>query len=216
MNASAEPDLVARRGRRSPLKPSPRQRQLPRLCVADDGSRASAGIATRFVTGYLYDAALDGAPPRRAPDADEAAEPEYAARRLHARWLRLPARCGWVAFGPTNSLMGGSQLIRRRGARPAQATPISAAGSAGPSLRRLTATVQVRRVGHGPPCSPRAGARLTERALRLNTEQMVQLTDPDLDRSSALADRTRRDVLVALGQRIWHLQAQPGMSLTGL
>ncbi|MEJ8848271.1 metalloregulator ArsR/SmtB family transcription factor [Variovorax rhizosphaerae] len=48
---------------------------------------------------------------------------------------------------------------------------------------------------------------------------MVQLSDPNLDLVfTALADRTRRDVLVALGQRDLSISelAQPhGMSLTG-
>lgn len=79
------------------------------------------GIATRFVSGYLYDAALDTA----AQDSEEGTT-VTGAGATHA-WLHayLPG-AGWVAFDPTNNLMGGAQLIRVGVARdPAQAAPIS-------------------------------------------------------------------------------------------
>ena len=75
------------------------------------------GFATRFVSGYLYDPALDG---RGAPA--EAVGAGYT----HA-WLQayLPG-AGWVPFDPTNNLLGGTQLIRVGVARdPSQAAPIS-------------------------------------------------------------------------------------------
>lgn len=74
------------------------------------------GIATRFVSGYLYDPALDG-----AEGADIT-----GAGSTHA-WLQayLPG-AGWVPFDPTNNLLGGNQLIRVGVARdPAQAPPIA-------------------------------------------------------------------------------------------
>jgi transglutaminase-like putative cysteine protease len=74
------------------------------------------GIATRFVSGYLYDPALDGA------DGDDT----VGAGATHA-WLQayLPG-AGWVPFDPTNNLLGGNQLIRVGVARdPAQAAPIA-------------------------------------------------------------------------------------------
>ncbi|MDP3822919.1 MAG: transglutaminase family protein [Burkholderiales bacterium] len=74
------------------------------------------GIATRFVSGYLYDPALDGG------DADDTA----GAGATHA-WLQayLPG-AGWVPFDPTNNLLGGNQLIRVGVARdPSQAAPIA-------------------------------------------------------------------------------------------
>jgi len=77
------------------------------------------GVATRFVSGYIYDAALDKA----APKSGEAVT---GAGTTHA-WLQayLPG-AGWVAFDPTNNLMGSGQLIRVGVARdPAQAAPIS-------------------------------------------------------------------------------------------
>jgi transglutaminase-like putative cysteine protease len=74
------------------------------------------GIATRFVSGYLYDPALDG-----GADAGT-----VGAGSTHA-WLQayLPG-AGWVPFDPTNNLVGGNQLIRVGVARdPSQAAPIA-------------------------------------------------------------------------------------------
>jgi transglutaminase-like putative cysteine protease len=78
------------------------------------------GVAARFVSGYLYDAALD--PGRATGDASAIS----GAGSTHA-WLQvyLPG-AGWVAYDPTNNLMGGAQLIRVGVARdPASATPLS-------------------------------------------------------------------------------------------
>lgn len=74
------------------------------------------GIATRFVSGYLYDPALDGGIETGTVGAGS----------THA-WLQayLPG-AGWVPFDPTNNLLGGNQLIRVGVARdPSQAAPIS-------------------------------------------------------------------------------------------
>ncbi len=74
------------------------------------------GIAARFVSGYLYDPALD--------DANGSAM--VGAGATHA-WLQayLPG-VGWVPFDPTNNLLGGNQLIRVGVARdPSQAAPIA-------------------------------------------------------------------------------------------
>ena len=72
------------------------------------------GMAARFVSGYLYDPALD-------PAAQTAGKPAtLGAGSTHA-WLQciLPG-AGWVPFDPTNNLRAGTaQLIRvGRGARP--------------------------------------------------------------------------------------------------
>jgi transglutaminase-like putative cysteine protease len=98
------------------------------------------GIATRFVSGYLYDPALDGADP---------AEPGamVGAGATHA-WLQayLPG-AGWVPFDPTNNLLGGNELIRVGVARdPSQAAPIAGSwfGEAGAYLG-MTVNVVVHR-----------------------------------------------------------------------
>lgn len=79
------------------------------------------GIATRFVSGYLYDPVLD------ASAAQQPGESIVGAGTTHA-WMQayLPG-AGWVAFDPTNNLMGsGGHLLRVGVARdPSQAAPIS-------------------------------------------------------------------------------------------
>ncbi|HMC14301.1 MAG TPA: transglutaminase family protein [Albitalea sp.] len=95
------------------------------------------GVATRFVSGYLYDPALDGS------DAGST----VGAGATHA-WLQayLPG-AGWVPFDPTNNFLGGNQLIRVGVARdPAQAAPISGSwyGDADAYVG-MEASVQVRR-----------------------------------------------------------------------
>ena len=73
----------------------------------------SLGLAARFVTGYLYDPALDG----EGPGLE-------GAGATHA-WVQvyLPG-AGWVEFDPTNGLIGGTHLIRVGVARdPRQAVP---------------------------------------------------------------------------------------------
>lgn len=78
------------------------------------------GVATRFVSGYLYDDALD------TGEAGAAESGVTGAGSTHG-WLQayLPG-AGWIAFDPTNNLMGSAQLIRVGVARdPALAPPIS-------------------------------------------------------------------------------------------
>ncbi|HSI60521.1 MAG TPA: transglutaminase family protein [Ideonella sp.] len=104
------------------------------------------GIASRFVSGYLYDPALDD-----DADGDGLPATTVGAGSTHA-WLQtyLPG-AGWVPFDPTNNLLGGNQLIRVGVARdPAQAAPISGSwyGPADAYLG-MEATVLVRRVGRG-------------------------------------------------------------------
>jgi transglutaminase-like putative cysteine protease len=74
----------------------------------------SLGLAARFVTGYLYDPALDGA-----------GHGLSGAGSTHA-WVQvyLPG-AGWVEFDPTNGLVGGPHLIPVGVARdPRQAIPL--------------------------------------------------------------------------------------------
>ena len=95
------------------------------------------GVATRFVSGYLYDPALDGGGPSQT----------LGAGFTHA-WLQayLPG-AGWVPFDPTNNLLGGTSLIRVGIARdPSQAAPISGSwyGETGDYLG-MTVNVAVQR-----------------------------------------------------------------------
>jgi transglutaminase-like putative cysteine protease len=108
------------------------------LLMIEAGRRL--GIATRFVSGYLYDPALDGG----AEDGDL-----QGAGFTHA-WLQayLPG-AGWVPFDPTNNLLGSNQLIRVGVARdPAQAPPISGSWYGKPdAYDGMDVSVQVRRLG---------------------------------------------------------------------
>ncbi|MEQ8604279.1 MAG: transglutaminase family protein [Marivibrio sp.] len=98
----------------------------------------SLGMAARFVTGYLYDPALDGG----------AAAGVIGAGTTHA-WCQiyLPGS-GWTEFDPTNGRYGGGNLIRiGAGRTPEQVKPIEGsyfgpADAAGP----MTVEVSVRRV----------------------------------------------------------------------
>jgi transglutaminase-like putative cysteine protease len=97
------------------------------------------GVAARFVSGYLYDPALDGAAQGRGDVVGSGS--------THA-WLQayLPG-AGWVPFDPTNNLLASAQLIRVGVARdPRLAAPISGTwyGPADAYLG-MDASVQVRR-----------------------------------------------------------------------
>lgn len=73
------------------------------------------GMAARFVSGYLYDPALDG--------GDE--QDLVGSGATHA-WLQvyLPG-AGWAPFDPTNAVFGGQSLIRVAFARePRLAAPV--------------------------------------------------------------------------------------------
>lgn len=75
----------------------------------------SVGLAARFISGYLYDPAIDG------EDSEV-----VGAGATHA-WceIYLPG-AGWIEFDPTNGSYGGHNLVRVAVARePRQAIPIS-------------------------------------------------------------------------------------------
>jgi len=98
------------------------------------------GIATRFVSGYLYDPALDD-------DDAEATGGEsgvVGAGSTHA-WLQayLPG-AGWLPFDPTNNLLGGNTLIRVGVARDPQQAPPIAGTWFGPRDAYLGMDVQIR------------------------------------------------------------------------
>jgi len=95
------------------------------------------GLAARFVSGYLYDPKLDSGEGVGI----------VGAGATHA-WLQvfIPGS-GWVPFDPTNSIFGGSSLIRVAYARdPSQAPPVAGTwfGASGDYLG-LTVDVKVRR-----------------------------------------------------------------------
>lgn len=93
------------------------------------------GLGARFVSGYLYDPALDGG----------TADGTTGAGATHA-WVDvyLPG-AGWVEYDPTNGLIGSSSLIRVAVARePGQAIPIAGSftGNTG-DFQGLTVEVSV-------------------------------------------------------------------------
>lgn len=93
------------------------------------------GLAARFVTGYLYD-----------PAVDDASYEMTGAGFTHA-WVQiyLPG-AGWVEFDPTNGGVGGHNLVPIAVARePAQAIPVSGTFfGAGNDYLGLAVSVEVR------------------------------------------------------------------------
>ncbi len=83
----------------------------------------SLGFGARFITGYLYDPALDG-----AQGGIQGAGATHAWADVY-----LPG-AGWVEYDPTNGLIAGDNLIRVAVTRdPSQAIPISGTFTATPS-----------------------------------------------------------------------------------
>ncbi|MGI0483797.1 transglutaminase family protein [Pantanalinema rosaneae CENA516] len=99
------------------------------------------GFACRFVSGYLYDAALDGG------------EIGMTGSGATHAWLQvyLPG-AGWRAYDPTNKLTAGFDLIRVAIARhPGQVIPLSGSwfGNAGDYLG-MDVNVTIRKLGTLP------------------------------------------------------------------
>lgn len=75
----------------------------------------SLGLAARFISGYIYDPALDGE------------EGNVQGSGWPHAWVQvyLPGT-GWMEFDPTNGIIGGSNLIRVAVVRdPVQALPVT-------------------------------------------------------------------------------------------
>lgn len=111
-----------------------------------EGARA-LGLAARFVTGYLYDPALDQA------------ERQGSSTAFPHAWMEvyLPG-AGWMEFDPTNGNIGSDRLIRVASARdPEQAMPIkgSFTGPAGVAINAIV-DVQVRTLDPAAPPHPPA------------------------------------------------------------
>lgn len=106
-----------------------------------EGLRA-LGLASRFVTGYLHDPAVD--PPASAAVSGAGSGSVTGAGATHA-WIEvyLPG-AGWLEFDPTNGCEGGTNLVRVAATRdPKQAMPISGTFS-GPSGVAAELDVKVR------------------------------------------------------------------------
>jgi transglutaminase-like putative cysteine protease len=116
------------------------------------------GIAARFVSGYLYDATLDTANPpvvrntglqQGARQIESRDEPLVVGGGATHAWLHvfLPG-AGWVPYDPTNTLVGGADLIRVAYTRkPEQAAPVSGSWSGAASdFAGMDVSVSVKRV----------------------------------------------------------------------
>ena len=114
------------------------------------------GLAARFVSGYIYDPKLDEIDPAdgQATGGDTGAIASQdvggtvGSGATHA-WLHvfLPG-AGWVPFDPTNTLFGGTDLIRVAYTRtPEQAAPVSGSWlGAATDFIAMTIEVKVRRL----------------------------------------------------------------------
>jgi transglutaminase-like putative cysteine protease len=103
----------------------------------------SLGFGARFVSGYLYDPALDGG------DAMQGAGATHAWAEVY-----LPG-AGWVEYDPTNGLIAGENLIRVAVTRdPAQAVPIGGSFLGDGSFVGMEVDVTVSAEKLAPPAAP--------------------------------------------------------------
>jgi transglutaminase-like putative cysteine protease len=118
----------------------------------------SLGFGTRFITGYLYDPALDN-----AGGAMQGSGATHAWADVY-----LPG-AGWVEYDPTNGLIAGQNLIRIAVTRdPSQAIPIAGTfdGTKGQSLgMSVDVTVHASETPHEPAAQPALNAAQPQRAL---------------------------------------------------
>jgi transglutaminase-like putative cysteine protease len=115
------------------------------------------GMAARYVSGYLYDPALD------RDDNNDGGVDVQGAGATHA-WLHVfVPGAGWISFDPTNPAAGSAHLIRVAHARdPAQALPLSGDWFGAPGdFLGMDVRVTVSRVH-----SPKSIARLIPPKLR--------------------------------------------------
>jgi transglutaminase-like putative cysteine protease len=99
------------------------------------------GYAARFVSGYIYSPALDS-----GEQGQQSGAPVTTGAGATHAWLHvyLPG-AGWLAFDPTNNLVGGTDLIRVGVARHASlATPLTGSWEGVPAdFLGMTVDVQV-------------------------------------------------------------------------
>ncbi len=101
------------------------------------------GFGARFVSGYLYDPALDGGEGLQGAGATHAWAEVY-----------LPG-AGWVEFDPTNSIVAGENLIRIAVTRdPAQAIPIGGSFFGDANYLGMTVDVTVHAETTPPTLAP--------------------------------------------------------------
>ena len=121
----------------------------------------SLGFGARFITGYLYDPALDG-----AQGGVQGAGATHAWADVY-----LPG-AGWVEYDPTNGLIAGDNLIRIAVTRdPSQAIPIAGSFTAAPN-DYLGMTVEVT-VTSGRPEAV-AAPQNQDRQVQAGTQAPVQ------------------------------------------